>query len=105
MNGADAGGTDAMIECWRVRVHGRVQGVGYRQVCIEQARALGITGWVRNRLDGSVEATLQGSPQQRAQMSGWLRAGVAQARVDDVDVAAVPPPFARFDRFERWPTA
>ena len=42
---------DGMLESWLVRVSGRVQGIGYRQACIGRARELGITGWVRNRMD------------------------------------------------------
>jgi len=50
----------ATVDCRLIRVVGKVQGVGYRQACVRHARALGITGWVRNRLDVSVEAMLQG---------------------------------------------
>ena len=93
------------IETWRVRTHGRVQGVGWRDACVRHARALGVTGWVRNRADGSVEAMLQGSPQQLGSLCDWLRGGVPAARVDRLDVALVEPPSARFDRFDRLPTA
>jgi acylphosphatase len=65
---------------------------------------MGITGWVRNRLDGSVEALLQGRSEPLAQMRGWLRHGVSTASVDDLDVMLQPPPLARFDRFECRPT-
>ncbi|MBE7636788.1 acylphosphatase [Sneathiella sp. P13V-1] len=44
-----------------VRITGRVQGVGYRAWTVEHASRAGLTGWVRNRSDGSVEAVLQGS--------------------------------------------
>jgi hypothetical protein len=47
---------DAPLETRPVRVRGRVQGIGYRYTCVQQARALGVTGWVRNRMDDSVEA-------------------------------------------------
>ena len=59
---------DDPLETRLVRVHGRVQGVGYRYACVQHARALGVTGWVRNRMDDTVEALLQGTPQQLARM-------------------------------------
>ena len=84
---------------WRIR--GRVR----RRIsrgCIEQARALGVTGWVRNRSDGSVEATLQGAPQRLDALCEWLRHGVPAARVDEVVVPRCHRR-PRFDRFERGP--
>jgi len=65
-----------------VRLGGRVQGVGFRETCVSHARALGLTGWVRNRSDGSVEVLLQGSPNQLAHMCNWLRTGVPGASPD-----------------------
>jgi acylphosphatase len=100
----DAMHENAMLETWRVRVSGRVQGIGYRQVCVRRARELGITGWVRNRLDHSVEAMLQGSPEQLAHMCRWLRDGVPAARVDELQVSPLPLPSPRFDDFVRLPT-
>ncbi|MDM0115861.1 acylphosphatase [Variovorax sp. J22R133] len=94
----------APVECELVRVRGRVQGVGYRDGCAEGARALGVSGWVRNRADGSVEALLQGTPQQLADMREWMSTGVHGARVDSMDVTPVPAPFDRLQRFERRPT-
>lgn len=101
MESRDKGATQ---ESWRVRVRGRVQGVGFRDACARHARAQGITGWVRNRDDGSVEAMLQGPPQRLAQMCEWLRVGVPAARVDDLAITPVQPPPPHFDHFERWPT-
>jgi acylphosphatase len=95
---------DGPLETWLVRISGRVQGVGYRYACIQQARAVGITGWVRNRMDDSVEAMLQGSPGTLSAMCDWLRDGVPAAIVDELEVTVVNPPFQRFDRFERLPT-
>jgi len=96
---------DPPLETRLVRVHGRVQGVGYRYACVQQARALGVTGWVRNRMDDSVEAMLQGTPRQVARMCEWMRDDMPAALVEKMDVADVPPPFPRFDRFEQRPTA
>jgi len=94
----------AALECWLVRVRGRVQGIGYRYACERQALALGLTGWVRNRRDGSVEAMLQGTADSLAQMQRWLRNGMPAAKVDDLAITQLPPPFERCDQFERRPT-
>ena len=94
----------APVETWLARVRGRVQGVGYRESCVDAAISLNVTGWVRNRADGSVEAMLQGAPAQLAAMRDWLRHGPPMARVDGVEVtidAAAPT----FERFERRPSA
>ena len=96
--------TEGVLESRLVRVHGRVQGIGYREACVGRAREMGVTCWVRNRMDGSVEALLQGSPQQLADMCRWLRDGMTWALVDELEVTPVQPPFPRFDRFERLPT-
>ncbi|MBX3605188.1 MAG: acylphosphatase [Piscinibacter sp.] len=91
------------IETWLVRVHGRVQGVGFRYACTRQARTLGVAGWVRNRRDGTVEAMLQGPPQQIGQLRDWLRDGVPEARVIGIDTATVASA-TRFEGFEQRPT-
>jgi acylphosphatase len=93
-----------MLETRLVRVRGLVQGIGYRVACVRHARALGVTGWVRNRMDGSVEAMLQGAPEQLDEMCEWLSEGMTAAFVDDLEVIEVRPPFSRFDRFEQLPT-
>jgi acylphosphatase len=95
---------DGMLESWLVRVSGRVQGIGYREACVGRARELGITGWVRNRMDDSVEAMLQGSPEQLGHMCSWLRDGMPAARVDELEVTPVPLPFLRFGDLVRLPT-
>jgi acylphosphatase len=88
--------------CWKVRVTGRVQGVGYREACVQQARALGLSGWVRNRRDGSVEAMLEGDADRLARMRDWLRRGPPAARVTAVTV--IDAPSAGVEGFERRPT-
>ncbi len=100
----DSRDQDGVLESWLVRVCGRVQGIGYREACVNRARALGATGWVRNRMDESVEVMLQGSPEQLAEMCSWLREGMPAALVDDLEVTQVQPPFPRFEHFGRLPT-
>jgi len=92
------------LETWLVTVRGRVQGIGYREACVYHATALGVTGWVRNRMDESVEAMLQGSPGQLADMLAWLSDGMVDALVEEFSVTELGPPFARFDSFEQLPT-
>jgi acylphosphatase len=92
------------IETRLVRVRGRVQGVGYRYACVQQARVLGVTGWVRNRMDDSVEAMLQGTPEQLQRMCDWMRDEMPAALVEHMESSEVPAPFPRFDRFEQRPT-
>jgi acylphosphatase len=93
------------LETRLVRVRGRVQGVGYRWACVQQARALGIAGWVRNRMDDSVEAMLQGTPAELDRMCDWMRDDMPAALVEHMDIVDVRPPFPSFDGFEQRPTA
>ncbi|HUF26273.1 MAG TPA: acylphosphatase [Gemmatimonadaceae bacterium] len=76
------------------RVHleivGRVQGVGYRWFAREQARRLGVAGWVRNRDDGSVEVTASGPDELVASLVEELRAGPPGARIDGIRQLADP---------------
>lgn len=72
-------------------VRGRVQGVGYRMACEHAARVNGVSGWVRNRRDGAVEAVLEGPPAGVASMLEWCRRGPANASVAAVDVSEEEP--------------
>jgi acylphosphatase len=92
------------LETWLVRVRGRVQGIGYRDACVHAARERGVTGWVRNRMDDSVEAVLQGGVAQLDDMCGWLREGMPAALIESLEVTGLAPPFPRYDGFERLPT-
>ena len=75
----------------KLLLFGRVQGVFFRQWTIDQARALGVAGWVRNRPDGSLEAHLQGEEAAVTQMAARMRKGPARARVDDVMIEDAAP--------------
>lgn len=67
-----------------VRITGRVQGVWYRGWTVDQARARGLAGWVRNRTDGSVEALFHGPAEAVADMVAACRQGPPAASVSDV---------------------
>ena len=75
----------------RYIVRGRVQGVGFRWFVDHEARELGIAGWVRNNLDGSVEILAMGSDEQHKALRGKLRHGPRAARVDDVNESPAEP--------------
>ncbi len=83
----------------RLRITGRVQGVGYRASLAQVAHASRLRGWVRNRRDGSVEAVLCGPADACDAVILWARRGPPLARVDDVVVTSdaddedVPPGF------------
>jgi acylphosphatase len=69
----------------RIHVHGRVQGVWYRGWTVDAARALGLTGWVRNRRDGSVEILAAGPEAALDALIAQCRRGPAAARVERVE--------------------
>lgn len=68
------------------RIEGLVQGVYFRDYTQKEARGLGLSGWVRNRPDGSVEAVLEGEADKVDQMIAWLHIGSPQAEVRSVQV-------------------
>jgi acylphosphatase len=69
-----------------VRISGRVQGVFYRMETRSTAEAYGITGWVRNRADGSVEAVFEGDEERVNSIIEWCRQGPSNAIVNHVDI-------------------
>ncbi len=69
----------------RVRIRGRVQGVGFRFWVVDEAERLGLHGWVRNRRDGSVEALFHGPADAVEEMVARCRLGPPAARVTAVE--------------------
>jgi acylphosphatase len=69
-----------------VTVRGRVQGVFFRAEARDRASSLGLAGWVRNNLDGSVEAVFEGAKDRVESMVAWCRRGPSGAFVEDADV-------------------
>lgn len=87
-------------------IEGLVQGVGYRAAMSAEAERLGVTGWVRNRADGSVEAVVQGPSSLLERLIAWARLGPPVARVSAVHVGIARAEHEqRFARFEQLPTA
>jgi acylphosphatase len=75
----------------RVKAHGRVQGVFFRDSTREEAHRLGVSGWVRNAEDGSVEGVFEGEPEDVEAMIWFVRSGPGSADVDRVDVDEEEP--------------
>ena len=82
----------------RVVVHGRVQGVGFRYAVARAAKTRGVSGWVRNRPDGTFEAVFEGDSESVESLVGFCHDGPRGAQVERVEaVAEEPEGLARFD--------
>lgn len=90
------------MEIRHLVVTGLVQGVGYRYSMAMAARRFDVSGWVRNRRDGSVEAMIAGSAEAVAAMIAWARHGPSGAEVERVTVELGA---GDFEDFEQKPTA
>lgn len=86
----------------RLVIRGRVQGVWFRESMRIEAERLRLTGWVRNRMDGSVEAVVQGSAEAVEAMTRWAHRGPQAAEVHAVESSEASGDYARF---EKRPTA
>lgn len=80
-------------------IEGVVQGVCFRHYSRREALRLGLTGWVRNRRDGRVEALAEGPEDKLREFVEWCRRGPVNARVDDLQVVFGPATgqFSTFD--------
>jgi acylphosphatase len=87
----------------RLRIHGHVQGVFYRDSMRREAQRLGVTGWVRNRTDGTVEAHVEGPAEALEALFTWAGRGPQDARVTRVESSDAAAEGAR--SFEMRPTA
>ncbi|MDM9560773.1 MULTISPECIES: acylphosphatase [Bordetella] len=91
---------DPHQETVHVIVKGVVQGVGYRHATVRRAHMLGVTGWVQNMEDGTVQALVQGTPDQVDHMLEWLRRGPPAATVREL-IAERQFTDKRYARFEQ----
>ncbi|MEP7155092.1 MAG: acylphosphatase [Betaproteobacteria bacterium] len=87
----------------RIEITGRVQDVGFRESMRAVAQALEVTGWVRNRADGSVEAVLQGAENDVERLIAWAHNGPPGANVKYVN-AILMDSSEEFIAFTRWPS-
>jgi acylphosphatase len=90
----------------RLRIFGRVQGVGYRAWCVHTARRLGLRGWVRNLTDGTVEALAAGPEDAVNTLAAAAQAGPSLARVTEVRRSEAASEAAKgLSGFQEAPTA
>jgi acylphosphatase len=80
----------------RLLIHGRVQGVWFRESMRQEALRLGVTGWVKNLRDGNVEAVISGETGAVNDIVAWVHRGPEQARVDKVEVEEATGEFSSF---------
>ncbi len=90
-------GAAAPKKTLHLAIHGRVQGVFFRDSMRREAQRLGVSGWVRNCNDGSVEAVVQGEPAAVDGIVQWAHRGPARAHVDEVDIQPAAGEYARFE--------
>ncbi len=88
----------------QLRIAGWVQGVGYRASFARAAQELCLSGWVRNRLDGTVEALVQGGEREVSAIIAWAGHGPPLARVDNVLVSDRPDEVVQANGFAVLPT-
>jgi acylphosphatase len=84
----------------RMIISGRVQGVFYRAYTHEEARRLGILGWVKNLPDGRVEVLAEGDPERLKALEAWCWEGPPYARVSNVEVCEEPVKVGEFTSFD-----
>lgn len=84
----------------QLRIYGLVQGVYFRDSLRQQAEAFGVSGWVRNRRSGSVEAMLHGEEKAVETLIAWCRVGNGRSRVERVEIEEGQGEFTGFERLD-----
>jgi acylphosphatase len=82
----------------RLVAHGRVQGVWFRESMRLEAARLGVSGWVRNRLDGTVEAIVQGSSESVEAIVRWAKRGPEAAEVTSLEITEAHGDYTAFEK-------
>ena len=82
----------------RLAIRGRVQGVFFREAMRQEAERLGVSGWVRNRRDGSVEAVVQGTLEAVDAIAAWARRGPPDAAVSALESMPAEGDFLEFEK-------
>jgi len=94
-----------MLFTKHIRLYGRVQGVYFRESMRAEATKLGLTGWVRNRQDGTVEAVIQGGDAAQRILLAWAETGPTLAHVERVEIQKEETAAeGNFIEFSIWPT-
>ena len=88
------------MDCIHLEIRGHVQGVGFRWFVVEQAKRLGLAGWVRNNRDGSVEIAAAGQRETLTRLESAVRAGPRGARIDEVRTLEAVAPESLPEPFE-----
>lgn len=86
-----------------IYVYGLVQGVFFRSNTVSKAKSMGVTGWVRNRMDGSVEIVAEGEKKTLEGLAEWCREGPESAKVENMK-KEWEKPTGEFTDFEARPT-
>lgn len=81
----------------RLVIHGRVQGVFFRDSMRREAQNLSVAGWVRNRSDGTVEAAVQGDPADVDAIVRWARRGPDRAQVERIEIEPYVGSYSNFE--------
>ena len=88
---------NAPLQTLHLVISGRVQGVFFRNSMQREAQYLAVSGWVRNRSDGTVEAVVQGEPAAVDAIVRWARRGPELAHVERVEIGSVEGDFTDFE--------
>ncbi len=88
---------DMSVKTLHLLIYGRVQGVLFRDSMRREAHAHGVTGWVRNRSEGTVEAVIQGDPVAVDTIVRWSHCGPTYAQVERVEINAFTGTYSGFD--------
>ncbi len=82
--------SEEVKKAFRLNIHGRVQGVGFRYSTLREAQRYGLTGWVRNEADGTVSVYCAGPEDRLNRFVSWCRRGPSMAHVTDVELQELP---------------